>query len=436
MARRTVAASRGSSASSGRAAAPRRGGRKGGGVAEVLHAPWAEWARRYTRGRRCLEPGTYALTEGAIAAGCRVFAGYPITPATDIAEYMSKRLPQVGGYYVQCEDELAGMHACAGASLGGLKAMTATSGPGYTLMHDAYGWAITNEIPLVVVDAMRVGPISGITGAPGQGEFYVARYCTHGGNFETIVLSPNSVQESFWLTIDAFNLSERFRTPVTILTDQVVSDMWEDLFVPEDCAALDCVVPRKVNLMMPFYPVGSDAIDVPPNIIGRGTGVCVSAYTHTEEGYDIEEMEAQWAQTYRLVNKVRRHRAELTRYETVGVEDAEVIAVAYGAASRTVKTAVLEARRRGLRAGFVRPITLWPFLDELFAREARYLVCELNYDGQLVREVMRAAPDKDAVHFMGKSAELHTVAEVLAGLEGLARRGRLPELPYIWTEVR
>ncbi len=176
-------------------------------VKETLVAPWTDWARRATTGRRLLEAGTYALTEGAIAAGCRVFAGYPITPATDIAEYMSKRLPQVGGYYVQCEDELAGMHACAGASLGGLKAMTATSGPGYTLMHDAYGWAVTNEIPLVVVDAMRVGPISGITGAPGQGEFYVARYCTHGGNFETIVLSPSSVQEAFWLTIDALPIS-------------------------------------------------------------------------------------------------------------------------------------------------------------------------------------------------------------------------------------
>ncbi|OGK82876.1 MAG: 2-oxoglutarate ferredoxin oxidoreductase subunit alpha [Candidatus Rokubacteria bacterium GWA2_70_23] len=371
-----------------------------------------------------------------MAAGCRVFAGYPITPATDIAEYMSRRLPQVGGYYMQCEDELAGMHTCAGASLGGLKAMTATSGPGYTLMHDAYGWALTNEIPMVVVDAMRVGPISGITGAPGQGEFYVARYCTHGGNFETIVLSPSSVQEAFWLTIDAFNLAERFRTPVTILTDQVVSDMWEDLFIPADYDGLDFVVPRKSNLMMPFFPVGSAALDVPPNIIGRGTGVCVSAYTHTEEGYDIEEMEAQWAQTFRLVNKIRFHRAELTRYETVGMEDAEVVAVAYGANARTVKTAVLEARRRGLRAGFVRPITLWPFLDELFERDCHYVVCELNYDGQLVREVMRAAPDKRKVHFMGKSAELHTVAEVTTALQGVSGSGRIPELPYIWTEVR
>jgi len=407
------------------------------GVSEKLVAPWTEWGKRYTQGRRLLEAGTYALTEGAIAAGCKVFAGYPITPATDIAEYMSKRLPQVGGYYMQAEDELAGMHMCAGASLGGLKAMTATSGPGFTLMHDAYGWAITNEIPLVVVDAMRVGPISGITGAPGQGEFYVARYCTHGGNIETIVLSPNSVQESFWLTIDAFNLAERFRTVVTILTDQVISDMFEDLFLPRDYAELaDIVVPRRHNLTLPFYPLNSDAIDVPPNIVGKGTGVCVSAYTHTEEGYDIEEMEAQWAQTYRLVNKIRHHREEILRYEAVGLEDAEVIAVAYGAASRTVKTGVLEARQRGVKAGFIRLISLWPFPDELFERDARYLVCELNYDGQLVREVMRAAPDKRKVHFMGKSAELHTVAEVAAALEGVARRGRIPELPYIWTEVR
>ena len=405
-------------------------------VRDGLVAPWTEWERRYTTGRRLLEAGTYALTEGAIAAGCRVFAGYPITPATDIAEYMSRRLPQVGGYYMQCEDELAGMHTCAGASLGGLKAMTATSGPGYTLMHDAYGWALTNEIPMVVVDAMRVGPISGITGAPGQGEFYVARYCTHGGNFETIVLSPSSVQEAFWLTIDAFNLAERFRTVVTILTDQVISDMWEDLFIPDDYESLDFVVPRRFNLTMPFYPVGSDAIDVPANVLGRGTGVCVSAYTHTEEGYDIEEMEAQWAQTYRLVNKIRHHRDQLTRYEALGLEDAEVVAVAYGANARTVKTGVLEARRQGIRAGFIRLITLWPFLDELFERECRYLVCELCYDGQLVREVMRAAPDKRKVHFMGKSAELHTVAEVVAGLSGVAKSGRVPELPYIWTEVR
>jgi 2-oxoglutarate/2-oxoacid ferredoxin oxidoreductase subunit alpha len=403
---------------------------------EELVAPWGEWSRCYQKGRRLLEAGTYALTEGAIAAGCRVFAGYPITPATDIAEYMSKRLPQVGGYYVQAEDELAGMHI-AGASLGGLKAMTATSGPGYTLMHDAYGWSIANEIPLVVVDGMRVRPVSGITGTPGQGEFYVARYCSQGGNIETIVLSPASVQEAFWLTIDAFNLAERFRTVVTVLTDQVISDMWEDLFIPEaDDALADIVVPRRHNYQMPFYPLNSSDIDVPPNIIGLGTGVCVSACTHTEEGYDIEEMEAQWAQTYRLVNKIRHHKDQILRYEAVGLDDAEVIAVAYGAPARTVKTGVLEARRRGVKAGFLRLISLWPFADDLFSRDTRYLVCELNYDGQLVREVMRAAPDKSKVHFMGKSAELHTVAELVQALDGVVTHNRIPELPYIWTEVK
>src|SRR2546430_4394892 len=144
-------------------------------VKETLGALWEEWARREIKGRRLLEAGTYALTEGAIAAGCRVFAGYPITPATDIAEYMSKRLPQVGGYYMQCEDELAGMHACAGASLGGLKAMTATSGPGYTLMHDAYGWGLTHQIPRVGVGAMRGGASTGITGGPGPGGGHIPR---------------------------------------------------------------------------------------------------------------------------------------------------------------------------------------------------------------------------------------------------------------------
>ncbi len=402
-----------------------------------LVAPWSEWERLVAEGRRHLETGTFAVTEGAIAAGCRFYGGYPITPATEIAEYMSKRLPMVEGYYVQAEDELAGMHMCAGASLGGLKAMTATSGPGFTLMHDAYGWAITNEIPLVVVDAMRVGPISGITGAPGQGEFYVSRYCSHGGNFETIVLSPNSVQEMFWLIIDAFNLAERFCTVVTVLTDQVISDMQEDLFLPNNYGDLyDIVVPRRHNLSMPFFHVGNSAIDIPPNIIGEGSGVCVSTYTHTPEGYDIEEMEAQWEQTQRLVNKIRHNRDQILRYEAIGLDDAEVIAVAYGATARTVKSAVLEARARGVRAGFLRLITLWPFPDELFARDASYLVCEMNYDGQLVREVMRAAPDKHKVRFMGKSAELHTVTELSAALDGIIATGQVPELPYVWTEVR
>jgi 2-oxoglutarate/2-oxoacid ferredoxin oxidoreductase subunit alpha len=196
------------------------------------------------------------------------------------------------------------------------------------------------------------------------------------------------------------------------------------------------VVPRRHNTEMPFYPQGSDAIDVAPNVVGQGTGVCVSAYTHTPEGYDIEEMEAHWDQSIRLINKIRRHREELLRYEAVGLDDADVIVVAYGATARTAKTAVLQARRAGLRAGFLRLITLWPFPDELFSRDVPYVVCELNYDGQLVREVQRAAPARDRVHFMGKSAELHTVEEVLRALDGVTKGQGIPAMPYIWTEVR
>jgi 2-oxoglutarate ferredoxin oxidoreductase subunit alpha len=213
--------------------------------------------------------------------------------------------------------------------------------------------------------------------------------------------------------------------------------MQEDLFLPrsaEDLAGI--VVPRRHQREMPFYPQGSDAIDVPPNVVGQGTGVCVSAYTHTPEGYDIEEMEAHWDQSLRLINKIRRHRGELMRYESVGLDDADVIVVAYGAAARTAKTAVLRARGLGVRAGFLRLITLWPFPDELFARDVPYVVCELNYDGQLVREVQRAAPSRERVHFMGKSAELHTVDEVLRTVDSVAKGQRVPSMPYIWTEVR
>jgi 2-oxoglutarate/2-oxoacid ferredoxin oxidoreductase subunit alpha len=180
---------------------------------------------------------------------------------------------------------------------------------------------------------------------------------------------------------------------------------------------------------MPFYPLNSSDIDVPPNVIGLSTGVCVSAYTHTEEGYDIEELEAQWAQTYRLVNKIRHHKDQILRYEAVGLDDAEVIAVAYGAPARTVKTGVLEACRRGVKTGFLRLISLWPFPDELFSRDVRYLVCELNYDGQLIREVMRAVPDKSKVHFMGKSAELHTVTELVRPSTAWSRNTVSPSCP-------
>lgn len=367
--------------------------------------------------KRTFDTGNAAVTAAAIYAGCSVFAGYPITPATEIAENMSRRLPQAGGYYIQAEDELAALHICIGAALGGLKAMTSTSGPGYILYADPYGWALGSEIPVVVLNAQRVGPVSGISGAPGQGEFYLSRYPTQGGNFESIVLAPNSVQEAFSLTVEAFYLAERFRMPVTVLADQIVTDGWETLLLPEteeEGREMGLrVAPRVVNPGPEFYPA-TDAIDVPPVVLGRNTGASCSDWTPTGEGYDTEEVAWQHKHAYRLIYKVRNHRDLITRYEKYEMDDRpEVVFVAYGSPSRVVKSAVRAAREQGLKVGGIRLVSVWPFPDEAFGQSAKYLSVELNYDGQLVREVQRAVPKGSEVHFLGRCGELPAVGELV-----------------------
>jgi 2-oxoglutarate/2-oxoacid ferredoxin oxidoreductase subunit alpha len=365
--------------------------------------------------KRYLETGNFAITEGAILAGCRAFVGYPITPATEIAEAMSVNLPKVGGYYVQTEDECAAMHVALGAAAGGMKAMTATSGPGFILYADPYGWAIGCEIPIVVLNSQRVGPVSGITGAPGQGEFYNVRYPTQGGNYETIVLAPNSAQEAMELTVEAFYLSERFRTPVTILADQLITDGLEDISIPETEDEMKEMgmrfAERKVHPGPEFYPP-TDEIDIPPVVLGKGTNALVSDWTPTEEGYDIETVEAHHKHSYRMIYKIRNNRDIISRSETFFLDDAEIIVVAYGTPSRTVKTAVKKAREQGKKIGMIRPISLWPFPDELFKKDATYLTVELTYDGQMVREVQRAVSSESSVHFFGKCGELPTVTEL------------------------
>ena len=331
--------------------------------------------------KRFLETGNFAITEGAILAGCQLFAGYPITPATEIAEAMSAELPKIGGYYVQAEDECAAMHIAVGAAAGGMKTMTATSGPGFILYADPYGWAIGCEIPMVVLNSQRVGPVSGITGAPGQGEFYNTRYPTQGGNYETIVLAPNSAQEAMELTVEAFYLSERFRTPVTILADQLITDGLEDISVPETDEEKDAMgmrfLERKVHPGPDFYPP-TDEIDLPPVVLGQGTNAICSDWTPTEEGYDIETVEAQHKHSYRMIYKIRNHRDIISRYETLFLDDdPDLIVVAYGTPSRTVKTAVKKAREKGQKIGMIRPISLWPFPDELF--QERPSICRLNW---------------------------------------------------------
>ena len=383
--------------------------------------------------KRFLETGNFAITEGAIMAGCRLFAGYPITPATEIAEAMSAELPKFGGYYVQAEDECAAMHIAVGAASGGMKTMTATSGPGFILYADPYGWAIGCEIPMVVLNSQRVGPVSGITGAPGQGEFYNARYPTQGGNYETIVLAPNSAQEAMELTVEAFYLSERFRTPVTVLADQLITDGLEDISVPETDEEKEAMglrfMERKVKQGPDFYPP-TDEVDVPPVVLGKGTGAMCSDWTPTEEGYDIETVEAHHKHSYRMVYKIRNNRDIIIRYESLFLDDdPDIIAVSFGTPARSVKTAVKKAREKGQKIGMIRPISLWPFPDEAFSRKSKYLSVELDYDGQMVREVQRAAPSESEVHFFGKCGELPTVAELhetfdkLLNGQSLSRKG-------------
>jgi 2-oxoglutarate ferredoxin oxidoreductase subunit alpha len=377
--------------------------------------------RRGRAVRKVFDTGNAAVTEGAIQAGCGMFAGYPITPATEIAENMSRRLPLAGGYYIQAEDELAALHICIGGSLGGFKTMTATSGPGFVLYADPYGWAVGAEIPTVILNSQRVGPVSGITGAPGQGEFYLSRYPTHGGNFETVVLAPNSVQEAFSMTVKAFWLAERFRTPVCILADQLVTDGWESFDVPEtaeELASMNLAVAERLAHPGPdFYPASAD-IDIPPVVLGRGTGAACSDWTPTEEGYDTEEIEEQLRHAFRLVHKIREHRELIDDYEGYGLEDdPEIVMVGYGSPSRVTLRAAREARTRGLSVGHMRLKSLWPFQDHLFRRKAAYLVVELNTEGQLAREVERAS--RSAVHFIGGCGELPTGAELAQALDDL-----------------
>lgn len=382
--------------------------------------------------KTCFDTGNAAISAGAIMAGCRLFAAYPITPATEIAENMSRSLPLRGGYYVQAEDELAALYMCIGGSLGGLKAMTCTSGPGYVLYADPYGWAIGSEIPVVILNAQRVGPVSGISGAPGQGEFYLSRWPTHGGNFETIVLAPNSAQEAFSMTVLAFDLAERFRTPVTILADQLVTDGWEDFTLPENEEELQALGlrlnPRRVHPGPCFYPAG-DEIDLPPVVLGRGTGGACSDWTPTEEGYDSEEIEVQMKHAHRLIHKILSHRSLIDRHEGYALEDdPAIVLVSYGSPSRVVLAAVREARAQGISAGCIRLQSLWPFQDELFRRKALYLTVELNAEGQLVREVERAS--RSRAHFIGQCGELPAAADLLRAIRRLAA-GLAPE-PEPW----
>jgi len=364
--------------------------------------------------------GDVACAEGAIAAGCRFFAGYPITPATEIAEHLSQRMPEIGGIYIQMEDEIGSIAAVIGASYTGLKAMTATSGPGFSLMQENIGLAVMTEAPCIIVDVMRGGPSTGQPTLPGQQDVMQAKWGSH-GDYEIIALAPSSVQEMFDLTVEAFNLSETYRVPTILLADEIVAHMWEKVVIPP-AEKMKIVNRKKPNVppekYMPFMP--DDDLVPPMACFGDGFSFHASGLTHDEHGYpQTQSSEVQQRLVKRLCDKVRKNADKIIRVEEVMLEDADVVVVAYGIVARAALSAVRKARDSGIKAGLLRLITLWPFPEKNVAKIAKQakviVVAEMNC-GQLVREVERSAKETPVVFLSKLGEDPHTPMEILEAI--------------------
>jgi len=361
--------------------------------------------------------GDVACAEGAIAAGCRFFAGYPITPATEIAEHLSQRMPEFGGIYIQMEDEIASIAAVLGASYAGLKAMTATSGPGFSLMQENIGLAVMTETPCVIVDIMRGGPSTGQPTLPGQQDVMQARWGSH-GDYATVALAPSSVQEMFDLTLEAFNLAETYRVPAMLLGDEIVAHMYEKLVIPPP-DKLRIVNRKRPNVPREEYvPFKPDEDLVPPMAcFGEGYHFHATGLTHDERGYpQTSSSEAQQKLVTRLCNKIRKNEDKIIRVEETMLDDADVAVVAYGIVARSALSAVRKAREKGIKAGLLRLITLWPFPEKRVAQVAKQVkaivVPEMNC-GQMVLEVERAAKETPVAFLSKLGEEPHTPLEIL-----------------------
>jgi len=343
-------------------------------------------------GRQVLLQGNEAIVEGALAAGCRFFAGYPITPATEISEVMSYRLPAVDGTFIQMEDEIASLGAVIGASLAGSKSMTATSGPGFSLMQENLGFACIAEVPCVVVNVMRGGPSTGLPTNVSQGDVMQSRWGTH-GDHPIIVLAASTTQDCFSLTVRAFNLSEKYRTPVILLADEVVAHTREKIYLPhpEEMEVIDRIRP---NMPPDWYiPYEDNSRGVPPmSPFGEGYRYHVTGLVHDVRGFPTQRSEEIVGFMNRLFRKINQNFFDIQQINEEMTEDAEVIVIAYGSVSRSARRAVREARERGIKAGLVQLISLWPFprqaVEPILRQVRAVLVPELNM-GQMSREIKR-----------------------------------------------
>ncbi|MCS7044105.1 MAG: 2-oxoacid:acceptor oxidoreductase subunit alpha [Bryobacteraceae bacterium] len=376
---------------------------------------------------RCVLTGTHfingdaACCEGALAAGARFAAGYPITPSTEIVERFAARAPEVGGLFIQMEDEIASSIAIQGMVWAGQKAFTVTSGPGFSLMMEHIGFAAMTETPVVFVDVQRGGPSTGLPTLPSQGDMMQARFGSH-GDYAIIALSPNSPQECFDLTVKAFNLAEEFRVPVMLMMDECVGHMTERVVIPP--AEQIPVYPRRHTKKPPgefrLFEPGEDLV---PDMAHAGEGykVYVTGLTHDERGYPSLSPAAQKKLVFRLFEKIRRAADRLVMVESDQLEGAEVVVVSYGITSRVALRAVQMARAKGIRVGTLRLICVWPFPEKLIrelAPKVKALVMpELNM-GQVVLELERCAGGQCRVISVPHAGgTVHDPAEILAAIE-------------------
>ena len=364
--------------------------------------------------------GDHACCEGALAAGARFAAGYPITPSTEVVERFAARIPTVGGVFIQMEDELAASIAIQGAVWGGTKAFTVTSGPGFSLMMEHIGFAAMTETPCVFVNVQRGGPSTGLPTLPAQADMMQARWGSH-GDYGVIALCPNSPQECFDLTIQAFNLSEEYRQPVFLMMDECVGHMTEKVVIPR-AEEIEIYPRRHTTRSAADYKPYEPGPDLVPEMAHAGEGYRfhVTGLTHDERGYPAMNVETQDRLVRRLVAKTAKAGAEEALFEAEGLEEAEVVVVSYGITSRVAEKALKMARARGVRAGKFRLITAWPFPEgPLRAKTAgakAFVVPELNL-GQMAREVERAVGGKARViPVTHAGGSVHEPEQILAAI--------------------
>ncbi|KJS73575.1 MAG: 2-oxoglutarate ferredoxin oxidoreductase subunit alpha [Desulfotomaculum sp. BICA1-6] len=369
-----------------------------------------------------LVQGNEAIAHGAIYAGARFYAGYPITPSSEIAEECSRLMPKVDGVYLQMEDEIASIAAIVGASLAGAKSFTATSGPGFSLMQENLGLAVMGEVPCVVINVQRSGPSTGLATKPAQSDVMQIRWGRHGDQ-SIIALTPATVKECFTLAVQAFNFAERFRVPVILAADEIVAHMRENIIFPDPGEVQ--VIDRKKPTVppeqyKPFEPE-SDGI-APLAAYGSDYVYHVTSSMHGLDGYSNNDpANAQW-RVAQLHRKLERYRDEIVMTKSYDTDDAEVLLIAFGATTRAARAAALEARKNGIKAGVLQLITLWPFADKEIAAHGKgakkIVVVEMNYSGQVTGEVRRIlGPEKDITLVNKYNGQIITPKDILEVLK-------------------